>query len=75
MNEFLTIAEIEALYPSEWLLIDEPQTSETLQLEGGKVVWHSKDRDEVHQKAMELQSKRCAVFFNGPIAEDTIVIL
>lgn len=34
-------------------------------MQSGKVVWHSKDRDEVYRKAVELRAKRFAVLYTG----------
>ena len=75
MNEILTIAEIEARYPSEWVLIDEPQLSALLQVQGGKVLCHSKDRDEVHRKTIELRPKKFSVRYTGTIPDDVAVVL
>ncbi len=66
MSEDLTLSEIEARYPLEWVLIDDVQISPTMELQGGKVLWHSKDRDQVDQKAMELRPKHFAVRHTGP---------
>ena len=57
MNDVLTVAQIEERFDSEWVLIEEPQTDEALQVTAGKVRWHSKDRDEVYRKAIELRPK------------------
>ena len=75
MADVLTIAEIEAKFESEWILIEEPQTNEALQVESGKVRWHSKDRDEVYRKAIELRPKRFAVLYTGKMPQDTAVAL
>jgi hypothetical protein len=75
MNDFLTMAEIESRYPSEWVLIDEPQLSPLLQVQGGKVLWHSKDRDEVHRKAIEFRPKTFSVRYTGTIPDNVAVIL
>ena len=55
MDDVLTITQIEAQFESEWVLIEDPQTNEALQVLSGKVRWHSKDRDEVYRKAVELR--------------------
>lgn len=51
MTEIMRVAEIQAKFESEWVLIDDPETDESLEVKGGKVLWHSKDRDEVYRKA------------------------
>lgn len=75
MSELLTLAEIEKLYPSEWILIEDPQTNEALVVEAGRVCFHSKDRDEVYRKLVELRPKHFAMHFSGQIPEDVVVIL
>jgi hypothetical protein len=68
MSDVLTYPEIEQRYPSEWVLIDQPQTDEFNRLIGGTVVYHSKDRDEVYRHALTLPVPRYfAVRYTGPI--------
>ena len=57
MDQLLTIAEIHEQFQSEWVLLENPQTNEQLEVQGGLVRWHSKDRDEVYRKAIELRPK------------------
>jgi hypothetical protein len=75
MEEMLSIEEIEAKFPSEWVLIVDPITNESLEVLEGKVAWHSKDRDEVYQKAIELRPKRAAYLYTGTIPENAAVVL
>ena len=44
MDDVLSITEIHAQFTSEWVLIEAPETNETLEVQGGRVRWHSKDR-------------------------------
>jgi hypothetical protein len=75
MNDVMTIAEIEAQFDSEWVLLDSPQTDEHLHVLSGKVVSHSKDRDEVYRKAVELRPRRSAILFTGTMPDGTAIIL
>jgi len=75
MEKEMTIEEIESQFDSEWVLIEDPQTNEALEILGGKVMHHSKDRDEVYRKAVSLRPKRSAVVYTGEIPEDTAVVL
>ncbi len=75
MNDMMTIAEIEAEFTSEWVLIEDPLTNEALEVERGRVRWHSKDRDEVYGKAVELHPKRFAVLYTGRMPEGTAIVL
>jgi hypothetical protein len=64
-NETLTIEEIYARYDSEWVLVQDPEVNEHLEVVRGKVVWHSNDRDEVDRKAIELRLKSSATLYTG----------
>ena len=75
MDTLLTLSEIEERHPSEWVLVDDVETNDFLLVQRGTVRFHSKDRDEVYQKALELPSKRFAVLYTGSIPEDAAVIL
>ena len=75
MNQILTIESIKQQFESEWILIDDPQTNDSLEVLSGKVLHHSKDRDEVYRKAVALRPRRSAVIYTGEIPEDTAVVL
>ena len=75
MDEVLSLAEIEARFPSEWVLLEDPVTNEVQQVLAGKVRYHSKDRDEVYDKAVELKLKRMAVRYTGDFPEDEEFVL
>jgi hypothetical protein len=75
MNQILTIAEMEAQFTSEWLLVEDPQTNESLEVQTGKVICHSPDREEVYRKAVELRPKRFAVLYTGKMPQDAAIVL
>lgn len=75
MEEVLTIAEIEARFESEWVLVEDPQTNESLEVQSGTVRFHSKDRDEVYRKAVELRPNRFAMLYTGKMPKDTAIVL
>ena len=75
MDEVLTAAQIETQFESEWVLVEDPQTDEALKVRRGKVRWHSKDRDEVYRKAVELRPSRFAILYTGKIPKDAAVVL
>lgn len=75
MDDVLTIAQMEAQFESEWVLIEDPQTNEALEVQSGKVRWHSKDRDEVYRKAVELRPRRFAMLYTGRMPRDTAIVL
>jgi hypothetical protein len=75
MDEVLTVAEIEARYAPEWVLIGEPETDANLSLRAGRVLFHSPDRDEVYRKATELRPGRFAVRYLGSWPEHMALFL
>lgn len=57
------------------MLIEDPETDTALTIRHGRVRWHSKDRDEVYRKAVELRPARFAILYTGKIPEDSAVVL
>lgn len=75
VNQVLTKAQIEAQFESEWVLIEDPQTDEALEVQSGTVRWHSKDREEVYRRAVEIRPKRFAIVYTGKMPRDTAIVL
>ncbi len=75
MEKSFSLSEIKKHFVSEWVLVVNPQTSELLEITGGTVVWHSKDRDEVYRKARELKPKHSAIIYTGELPKDAAVVL
>jgi hypothetical protein len=75
MDEIQTIDEIRARYPSEWVLIGEPQLDEGSRLQAGRVLFHSPSRDDVDRKAVELRLPHFAVRYLGTLPENTALVL
>jgi hypothetical protein len=75
MSDVLTVREMEIRYESEWILVEDPEVTPQLKVIGGKVLFHSKDRDEVYQKAIELRPKHSAYLYTGRAARDMVIML
>lgn len=75
MDENLTIEEIEARFPAEWVLIGDPQTDESQRLLAGKVLFHSPERDEVDRRLLELRPSRFAFRYLGTPPEGMAFVL
>ena len=75
MNEVLTVQEIEDRYEAEWILVEDPEVTPQLEVISGKVLFHSKDRDEVYSKAIELRPKHSAYLYTGGVAADVVIML
>lgn len=70
MNEIMTVEEMWQRYPKEWILIGDPQMDAKLALKGGTLLFHSKDREEMYDKAVELRPSRSATLYTGPLVEE-----
>jgi hypothetical protein len=56
---YLTMAEIEARYPNEWVLIDKPTSVPgSLAVTGGVVVFHCPDRAEFIRRVFDFPEVR-----------------
>ncbi len=71
----MTLQQIEAQFPSEWVLVGDPDTDESLKVLGGEVLWHSKDRDEVYRQIGKFRPKRFAMLYTGTMPEGTAIVL
>ena len=72
MVDTLSISEIEVRYPCEWVLLQDPETGDDLKVKSGTVLWHSPDRDEVYNKAVELRPKRAAFLYTGKVPQENM---
>lgn len=75
MDEVLTIAEITQRFDSEWVLIEDPSTDEALEVQGGTVRGHGKDRDEIYRQAVRIRPRRFAIVYTGAMPADTAIAL
>ena len=75
MSKVMTVMEIKNQFKAEWILIGEPDVTKDLEVKSGKVLWHSKDRDEVYRKARELKPQHSAILYTGSLPKGTAVIL
>lgn len=77
MGEVMTTEEIYERFDSEWVLLENPEIGESQQVRGGRVLWHSRDRDEVYEKLLALRLKHSAILYTGkiPQEEDMVIVL
>ena len=67
---YQTMAEIEKLYPNEWVLIDDPKTTKYQVVLGGYVVTHGADKLAIYEEVNKLpQPFNIAVRYNGPLCD------
>ena len=75
MSQAMTWAEIEAEFDGEWVLIEDPELTRSLEVLGGKVIFHSTERGEVYQKMKALTELRHAVRYIGQLPEEMVFAL
>ena len=71
----MTIGEMESSFDSEWVLVGDPVTDEAHNVVRGTVLHHSKDRDEVYRRGLELRPKRVAFLYLGRPPEGTAIVV
>ena len=71
----MTLQEMEREFKSEWILVGEPEVDESMEVVRGKVLSHSKDRDEVYREAIRLRPKHSAIVYTGEMPPDTAIVL
>ena len=73
--DVLSLDDINTRFTSEWVLVGDPELSESLVVIRGKVLWHSPNRDEVYRKARELRPQHAAILYTGTLPDETAVVL
>jgi hypothetical protein len=66
----MTIRQIRSKYRNQWILIGDVELDKDLEVMSGNVLWHSRHRDEVYDKALELRPKHPAFLYTGHITGD-----
>ena len=61
LQQLMPIAEIEALYPEHWILIDRPELDPWNRLVSGIAVFAHPDKMEVHRMIGELKLTKIAL--------------
>lgn len=67
--ETLTLAQIEDHYPDEWVLIENPELDDDLEIIRGRVIAHSADRAAVSRYDKHHRPKSAAYFWTGQLPE------
>jgi len=71
----MSAKQIETRFENEWVLVGDPRTDDKLEVIEGTVLHHSKDRDEVYRRAVELKPKRSAILYTGRMPANTAIVL
>lgn len=75
MENIMAITDMHTRFPAEWLLIEDPQTDESLEVQSGKIIAHSKNRDDVYRRAVASRPKYFAIVYTGSYPKNTAIIL
>ncbi len=74
-GEFLMVEEMKQKYLDEWLLIIDCELSPNTELEAGKVVAHSRCRDDIHKALLKKNYEgKIAIYYAGEIPDDLVVM-
>jgi hypothetical protein len=74
-GKIMTMEEIRRSFDSEWVLLEDPVTNELVEVQSGKLLYHSKDRTELDRKLLELRPRSSAILYIGSWPEGLIVAL
>jgi hypothetical protein len=72
-NPLLSREKIRTKYPNQWLLLEDCELDASTSLRKGRVLAHSKDRDEIHRALKKHKGNLC-IHFTGTLPPDTGVI-
>ena len=70
----LLVTTIKKQFRDEWVLLLNPEISADTSIKSGEVIFHSKDRAEVHRRLVQFKGNK-AIVFTGRIPEDVGVLL
>lgn len=62
-------------FRDEWVLIEVKKVDNQFNIQEGKVLAHSKDKDEIYQKLLKIRPKSFSIEYTGEIPEDLAVVL
>ncbi|MEW6066672.1 MAG: hypothetical protein AB1610_00005 [Nitrospirota bacterium] len=67
--------EIIEQFKDEWVLVDVKEVDENFNLIEGDVLAHSKDKEELYRKLLEIRPKNFSIEYTGKIPEELAVVL
>jgi hypothetical protein len=75
MSQVMTMAEIEKSFDSEWVLVGDPEFNDQMEVVRGKVLYHSRVKDEVYRKDREIRPRSAAYVYTGPTPDNVLINL
>ncbi|HHT9119298.1 MAG TPA: hypothetical protein ACFYD3_01990 [Candidatus Hypogeohydataceae bacterium YC41] len=67
--------EIMESFKDEWVLIDVKEVDGDFNPKEGEVIAHSRDKEEIYSKLLEIRPKRFSIEYTGEILEDFALVL
>ena len=61
-------------YPKEWLLLTNVVADELTRPIKGKLVAHSKNRDDIYDRLARIRAKSVSIEYTGKIPKDLVVV-
>ena len=74
-DDVLTLSQMEARYPDEWLLIESPELDDDMEIIKGRIIAHSPDRALVFQYDKQHRPRSAAYLFTGALPDAMAVNL
>ena len=68
------ITKIKRRYPKEWLLLTNVVADELTRPVKGKLVAHSKNRDDIYDRLAHIRAKSVSIEYTGKIPKDLVVV-
>ena len=75
MKDVLTIEEIESRFDSEWVLVGDLKSDKAQWVVSGRVLAHSRNRDDVYRTLLALRPRHYAMWYTGKLPDDMAVVL
>ena len=61
-------------YPKEWLLLTNVVADELTRPIKGKLVAHSKNRDDIYDRLAHIRAKSVSIEYTGRVPKDLVVV-
>jgi len=67
--------DIKKAFKDQWVLIEVEKVDESFNVVEGKVLAHSKDKNEVYQKLLQTRPEEFSIEYTGVIPEDLAIVM
>lgn len=67
--------DIKKSYKDQWVLIEVEKVDKSFNIVEGEVLAHSKDKDEVYQKLLQIRPREFSIEYTGEVPEDLAIVM